>query len=180
VATRPPPPRQGISALLLALIFFAVAALLFFAIYVSLPADAHFGALILIGSLALVFALLCYIFEFASRDPAAQRSLSYGFAGMGFATLFLSIGLGPSYGVESTGNMLLGLIVMFIVLGITVALVMWRVRAVAADAPREAARQAWRQEQPVSAFSYTTANSPGAPTTTPAPATPTQNPPPGR
>jgi hypothetical protein len=167
----PSAPRQGISALLLTVLFLAAAALLFYAIYLVFPAQQHFGALLLIGSLALVFAVACYLVESLSRDPAAQRSLAWAFMAMGFATLFLSVGLGNYYGLESVTSMLTGLIVLILLLIIAVAGIAWRMRAVAADRPREAARTAWRSEAPVSALSYSTANSPNVPATPP-PATP--------
>src|SRR5208282_3649933 len=92
-----PPARQGWSAGLLAGLFLVAAALLFALIYITVPQNHEFTALLLIGVVALLFALVCYLAESASRDPAAQRSLAWGFLAMGFATLFLSVGLGPTY-----------------------------------------------------------------------------------
>jgi hypothetical protein len=164
-----PSGRQGISAAILTALFLVVAALLFYGIYLALPQNHEFGALLLIGVLSLVFALGCYLLESASRDPAAQRSLAWAFLAMGFATLFLTVGLGPTYGVESFGGFLEGMIILVIFLAITVALISWRIRGVQAVAHQEVARAAWRSEAPVSALSYSTANAPSAPTTTPPP-----------
>ncbi|MGP8073230.1 MAG: hypothetical protein ACLPZM_08940 [Thermoplasmata archaeon] len=173
-----PVPRQGWSAAFLSVLFLIVAALVFILVYVTYPANQHFGALLIIGSLALVFGLASYLAESASRDPSAQRSLAWGFGGMGFATLFLSVGLGNYYGVESFTGMLEGLIVLVILLAITAGAILWRTRTVSAIAHRETARAAWRQEAPVSAFSYTAANSPSVPSTAPPPSTPTGSSPP--
>ncbi|MCI4373246.1 MAG: hypothetical protein L3K02_06345 [Thermoplasmata archaeon] len=175
--TGAPPARQGLSAAVLTALFLIVAGLLFYGIYIALPQNHEFGALLLIGVLSLVFAIGCYLLESASRDPAAQRSLAWAFLAMGFATLFLSVGLGPSYGVESSNNMLIGLIVLVIFLAVTIALISWRLRAVQATAHQEVARQSWQREAPVSAFSYSTANSPSTPTTTPPPSGGNGNPP---
>jgi hypothetical protein len=171
-----PTARQGISAAVLGALFVVVAALVFYAVYIAFPANSHFGALLIIGVLALFFALGCYLSESFSRDPTAQRSLAWGFLGMGFATLFLSVGLGPSYGVESTLGMLEGLIVLVILLMIVLALLVWRSRTLGAESHREVARQAWDAQPPVSAFSYGAANAPSAPTTSPPPSPPSSPP----
>ena len=167
------------SALLLTVLFLVTAALLFFVIYIAFPASQHFGALLIIGSLALIFAVVSYLAESFSRDPTAQRSLAWAFMAMGFATLFFSVGLGNYYGVESMTSMLVGLIVLVLLLIVAVAGIAWRFRAAAADAPREAARAAWRSETPVSALSYATANAPTVPSTPP-PTTPAGGSPPPR
>jgi len=160
-------------------LFVLVAALLFYGIYLVFPQNHEFTALLLIGSISLVFALGCYLSESISRDPTAQRSLAWAFLAMGFATLFLTVGLGPTYGVESTLNMIIGLIVLIVLLMITIALIAWRMRGVDQTAHREVARQAWQKEVPVSALSYSTANSPSVPTTVPPPPTGTGRPPSG-
>jgi hypothetical protein len=164
---------------LLTLLFLFVAALIFYGIYVAIPLDHEFTALVLIGSISLIFALSCYILESASSDPAAQRSLAWAFLAMGFSTLFLAVGLGPYYQVESTGSEILGLIVLSILLGATIALISWRLREVDMTVHQEAARQAWRRESPPSAFGYATANAPSVPTSAPPPSSPGPTPPPG-
>jgi hypothetical protein len=166
-----PPARQGWNAGLLSGLFLLVAALLFYGIYLAVPQNHEFTALIYIGVLALLFAIACYLLESASRDPSAQRSLAWAFLAMGFATLFLTVGLGPTYNVESFGDFLLGLILLVILLAVTIALIAWRLRAVQQTAHQEVARAAWRHEAPVSAFSYSTANAPSVPTSAPPPPT---------
>jgi hypothetical protein len=174
-----PPSRQGWSAVLLTVMFLVVAGLLFTLIYIAVPQNHEFTALLLIGVFALIFAIGCYLAEAASRDPSAQRSLAWAFLAMGFATLFLSVGLGPTYGVESFTNMLLGLLVLIVLLAVTAALIAWRVRGAQAEAHQQVARAAWRSETPVSAFSYSTANAPSGPTTAP-PTPPGSGAPPAR
>jgi hypothetical protein len=166
-----PPARQGWSAGLLTGLFLVAAALLFYGIYLGFPQNHEFTALLLIGVVALIFAVACYLLESASRDPAAQRSLAWAFLAMGFATLFLTVGLGPTYNVESFGSMLLGLFVLVIVLAITIALIAWRIRGVQQTARQQVARESWRAEAPVSALNYATANSPSVPSTSPPPST---------
>ena len=126
--TPPPASRQGISAAVLTALFVIVAGLLFYAIYLAFPQNHEFTALLIIGSLALVFALGCYLAESISRDPMAQRSLAWAFLAMGFATLFLTVGLGPTYNVETTLGMLTGLIILIVLLMVTIALIAWRIR----------------------------------------------------
>jgi hypothetical protein len=172
------PPRQGWSAALIGGILVIAAGILFWGIYVLDASDQHFGALIWIGSLSLVFAIVAYLTQSLSRNPAAQRSIGVGFLGMGFTTLFLSIGLGPTYGVESFGSMIIGLIALLIILVVVVAGVAWRGRLAEAAKPMEAARATWRAEAPVSALSYASANSPNVPATAPAPSSPSSPPPP--
>ncbi len=171
--TAPSPALQPVgnkwSGWVLTGLFLVVAALVFAAIYLTITANSHYYALIAIGILALIFALGSYLAESFSRDPTAQRSLAWGFFGMGFAVLFLTVGLGPTYGVLSTVDQLWGLAVIVVVLIITIALIAWRGRAVRATANQQVARQAWRNETPPSAFSYATANSPSVPTTSPPP-----------
>ncbi len=172
------PVREQWSGWLLTGLFLVAAALLFLLIYVGLPANQHYGALLLIGVVALFFSLGSYLAESFSREPTAQRSLAWGFFGLGFAVLFLTIGLGPSYGLLSTIYMLFGLLLTVIVLIVAVALIAWRGRAVRSTANRELPPQAWRNEPAPSAFSYAAANSPSVPEAAPAP--PSPPPPAGR
>jgi hypothetical protein len=166
----------GWGAPILAVLFLVIAALVFAAIYYTLPQSNHYFALLTIGVLALFFSLGSYLAESASRQPTIQRSLAWGFFGMGFAVLIVSIALGPTYGVLSSVTALVGLAVTIAVLAIAVGLMMWRVRAVARTAAREAPRQSWRQEPTPSALSYSAATSPSVPAVTPPP--PSQSPPP--
>ena len=167
------PPLQPVgdkwSGWVLTGLFLIAAVLVFAALYYSLPGSQHFYALIAIGIVALFFALGSYLAESLSRDPTAQRSLAWGFFGMGFAVLFLSVGLGPTYGVLGTVWQLWGLVLLVVLLFVAVALIAWRGRAVRATANQQVSRAAWRAETPPSAFSYSTANAPSVPTTAPPP-----------
>jgi apolipoprotein N-acyltransferase len=170
------------SALVLTALFLAVAIILFVLIYLAFPANQHFTALITIGILSLVFAVLCYLAESLSRDPVSQRSLAWGFFGMGFTVLLLSIGLGPYYNVLSPVAQLYGLLFTILALIVALALIGWRIRAVRATENLEVARGSWRNEPTPSAFSYAAAQSPSVPGTAQPPSTPGSSnpPPPGR
>jgi hypothetical protein len=162
-------PRSKVNAGILTAIFLVVAAILFYLVYLALPASQHFWGLLWIGILALIFAVVCYLAESFSRDPVAQRSLAWGFFGMGFAVLFLTIGLAPSYGISLGTWQLICLLLTAIALGVSIALIGWRLRAVETTRAREAVREQWRERPAPSAFSYAAANSPSVPQTAPAP-----------
>ncbi len=154
------------SAPVLTALFLIIAAVLFALVYVLLPGSMHFYGLVWIGILALIISLVCYLAESLAREPSYQRSLAWGFFGLGFAVLYLTIGLAPSYGVSiGTAWQLAGLLVTTIVLAIAVVGMMWRARSVAAVRPREAQREQWRDRPAPSAFSYAAANSPSVPVT---------------
>ena len=174
------PVRDRWSGLVLTVLFLVIAAVLFAAIYLSLPGQQHFWALIAIGILSLIFALGSYLMESLSRQPTAQRSLAWGFFGMGFAVLFLTVGLAPTYGLMTAVLALYDLVVILVVLVVTVGLIAWRGRAVRATENQQVARAAWRNEPAPSAFSYATANAPSVPATAPPPSSPTNAPPPPR
>ena len=169
------PVRDKWSGWLLTGLFLAAAVILFLLIYTVLPQNQHYLALLVIGVVALILAIGSYLAESFSREPTAQRSLAWGFFGLGFAVLFLTIGLGPTYGLLSTTYMLFGLLLTIVVLIVAVALIAWRGRAVRATANREVPRQAWRNEPAPSAFSYAAANSPSVPQAAP----PAESRPPG-
>lgn len=172
------PVRTRWSGPLLTVLFLVLAAVVFLLLYYAFPANSHYTALLLIGVVALIFALGCYLAESLSRDPSYQRSLAWGFFGMGFAVLFLTVGLGPYYiSSITTVDQLEGLVILLVVLIVTVALIAWRVRAVRATANVQVSRAAWRGESAPSAFSYAAANAPSVPTTAPPPTAPTSPPP---
>jgi MFS family permease len=182
MAASPPqlqPVRTKWSPWVLTALFLIVAALVFAAIYVTITADRGFWALIAIGIVALIFSLGSYLMESVSRQPTAQRSLAWGFFGMGFAVLILTLALGPTYGVLSTLWMLWGLVIVLAVLIIAVALIAWRIRSVRATENLQVARTEWRNEPTASAFSYAAANSPSVPATAPPPPATGNPPPPG-
>ncbi|MGI0072072.1 MAG: hypothetical protein ACRECT_08435 [Thermoplasmata archaeon] len=172
----PPAPRTRLGGIVLTLIFLVVAALIFYLIYIALPQSQHFYGLVWIGIVALLFATLSYFAESFSRDPSAQRSLAWGFYGMGFAVLFLTIGLAPSYGIALGIWLPVGLLLTAIALGVSIALVIWRIRAVTTTAQRLEVREQWRERPAPSAFTYAAANSPSVPASAPAPSPPPPSP----
>ncbi len=174
---QPVPVRDRWSPWVLTALFLAAALLLFLLVWYLYPASQHYYALLIIGVLALFLSLGCYLAESLSRQPTAQRSLAWGFFGLGFAVLYLSVGLGPTYHLIGMVDMLLGLLLITIALIVTVALIGWRGRALRRTANREIPRETWRQEPTASAFSYAAANSPSVPEAAPAPGS---TPPPGK
>jgi hypothetical protein len=172
------PSRARWSGAVLTVIFLVIAVLLFYLIYIALPQNQHFWGLLWIGILALILAILCYVAESFSRDPSAQRSLAWGFFGMGFAVLFLTIGLAPSYGISLGIWQIVGLLLTAIALGVSIALVGWRLRALQSTAQRVTVRDQWQERPAPSAFSYAAANSPNVPSTAPPPSSSPSNPPP--
>jgi hypothetical protein len=175
MSSTPPTPaasRTPWSPWVLTALFLVVAAILFFLIYLALPGSQHFGALLWIGILSLVFAIGCYLAESVSRDPSAQRSLAWAFFGLGFAVLYLTIGLAPSYGVALGTWQLIGILLTTIALAVAIGLVAWRIRAVQATKVQESVREQWRERPAPSAFSYAAANSPAVPATAAPPPSP--------
>ncbi len=137
-------------------IFLLVAVLIFVSIYLFLPQDSHFLALLLIGVLSLSLAFGAYFAQALSADPIAQRSLAYGFSGMGFAILLLTLTLAPS-STAGLFDRIVGILVVLVLLGIAAAAMVWSRRSAQAERRREGSREAWRSNAPPSAFEYTTA-----------------------
>jgi peptidoglycan/LPS O-acetylase OafA/YrhL len=169
---------SGWSGAVLTALFLVLAVIVFLLCYYAFPNDQHYSALLLIGVISLIFALGCYLAESLSRNPSYQRSLAWGFFGMGFTVLFLTVGLGPYYGVGfSTVVELAALLILVVVLIVAVALIAWRGRAVRATENQQIPRAAWRNEPAPSAFDYATANSPSVPKTSQIPTAPPSSPP---
>ncbi len=152
---------------LIAAILLVAAAILFIGVYLIFPQNAHAFALLLIGILGVALAVVAYLLESVSRQPTIQRGVAWGFYAFGFAVIFLTLGLNPS-GYLNLTDQVIALVVTLVVLAGSIAAIAWRYRTVAEVAPREAERAAWRNTAPTSAFDYTTAHAPSAPTTAPA------------
>lgn len=172
------PVAKGWSGAVLTALFLVIAVVVFLLVYFALPGSQHYYALLLIGVLALIFALGCYLAEAGSRNPSYQRSLAWGFFAMGFAVLFGTVAIGPYY-VSSitTVDQLASLLVVLVVLIVSVGLIAWRGRAVRATQNQQIPRAAWRSEPAPSAFSYAAANSPAVPKTEQLPTNPPASPP---
>jgi hypothetical protein len=166
--------------MVLTVLFLVVAVILFYLIYIAFTANQHFYGLIWIGILSLIFAIGCYLAESFSRDPSAQRSLAWAFFGLGFAVLFLTLGLAPSYGVSLGVWQLIGLLLTTVALAVAIGLVAWRIRSLQATRVQESVREQWRERAPPSAFSYAAANSPAVPATAAPPPPPSSGSPPSR
>jgi len=166
----------ALSGVLLAIILLAIAALLFVLIYLALPGDGHLGALLWIGVLALIFAGGTYLGRALTDDPGPLRLATFGFLGLGFAVLLLSIGVGPDPdGVVSTLARIVGLIIVLLALAGVVAFAMWRSGSGERELQRQEHREAWDRSTPPSAFDYAAAQQvapPPSPTAAPSPPPP--------
>ena len=133
-----------------------VAALLFVGIYVALPQNDHFFALITIGILSLLFAVGGYFGQAVTRDPGMVRLTTYGFLGMGFAVLLLTIALAPGNPLTLLLQ-IVGLVLVLILLAGVAALAYWRAGTLGREAQRQERRQEWASSPPPSALTYAAA-----------------------
>jgi O-antigen/teichoic acid export membrane protein len=159
--------RTSAGSIVGAVILPVAALLISLAIWFAFPQDNHYFALSTIGSVSLIFALVSYFGRAFTQAGAALQSLSWGFAGLGFALIVGSLLLGGSY-----LGIVLELVYLFIVvilIGAWAFLVVWRRGSLQAVQKTEAHRESWRASTPASAFDYTTAR-PNLPPTAPPPA----------
>ncbi len=172
----PTPVSGKIAGGIVGAILLIIGILLFVGIY--LVVSSHFYALLTIGILAVVIALVAYLAESISRQPSIQRAAAWGFYGMGFAVLVLTIGLNPG-STLTAGWQITGLIIVLVFLAISVAGVGWRFRSAASEQGRQIERTNWQSRPPPSAFSYTAGGPTNSPTSPPSPAqgTPPNRPP---
>ncbi len=152
----------SVSGILLAGLLLLIAALIFVGVYFALPQDDHFFGLITIGILSLVFALGAYLSQSLTRDPSAVRLATFGFLGMGFAVLLLTIVLGPSNPLTFVGQ-IVGLVLVLLVLVGIVVFARWRASTMGREAVREERRQAWSSAPAPSAFDYAAAQKAAGP-----------------
>jgi hypothetical protein len=159
----PRPRGVPIASIVFGAILVVVAVLVFLGVYVLLPQQEHFNALLWIGVLSLLFSVGAYFAQALTSDPLFTRSLSMGFLALGFVTLFLTVGLAPNteWGPLSR---LLGIIVLLLLLAMAVAAIGWMARSQASEERRMRTRQEWKRSPTLSAFDYA---SPGAPPTSP-------------
>lgn len=160
-----------------AIILPIAAIVLFLAIWFALPQDNHYLALATIGSVSLLFAIVSYLGRAFVRAGGVLQSLSWGFAGLGFALIVGSLVVGSS--VLGTVLALLYLFVVVILVGAWAFLVVWRRGSLAATQRVETRREAWRESAPRSAFEYTTARPNTPPPSPPAGEGSPPAPPPG-
>ncbi len=167
----------SLSGALIGALLLVVAALLFVAIYYALPGYQHFFALITIGILSLVFALVAYLAESFTREPTPMRLATFGFLGMGFAVLLLTIAFAPGSPLGVVAQLVALVLILLVLVGVLV-FARWRATALGAEARREQRRQEWSAQPSVpSAFDYAAAQKAAAP---PAQAPPSGGSPPSR
>jgi hypothetical protein len=167
---------RKVSAWLLTVILLVVAALLFYLTWLLASPSSVFDSLLEIGAEALLFALVAYLTRPLTTNPVIAQALSWGFLGMGFTVLFVTIGLYPDSTVSTISRVELAIGVL-VVLVVAVLGFYWGAGQRPAEAARQEERQAWRQQPTVSAFDYTTARPPSVPP--PPSSTPPPSPPPG-
>ncbi|MFI5415368.1 MAG: hypothetical protein ACHQ16_06885, partial [Candidatus Lutacidiplasmatales archaeon] len=131
-------------------------ALLFSGIYLAIPQNGHFYALIAIGVLSLVFALAAYLAQAVAPDPMMPRALAWGFAGLGFFLLLGTVVVNPTSILGFLAQLLL-LIVVLLFLALTLVGGYWRYRSVALDKVRLERREGWQASAPRSALDYSAA-----------------------
>jgi hypothetical protein len=173
--TRVDPIGGKISGVLLVVVLAVIVAILLSLVYVLNPADSHVPALLEMGILSLVFALLAYFARAFTHQPRFPQSISWGFTGLGFGLLLLTLGLAPSgtiEGLQRIGGFLLVLIALAVVLGFAV----WGARGAASEAQRGAERARWASQPAPNALDYPAAAPPATPPAPPAPAPPGGNP----
>jgi hypothetical protein len=164
--TAAPPTAPSSSASAIVTIVIAVASiLLFVAIWFALPQHSHYLALATIGIVSLIFALICAVGRAFTRAGGSLKSLSWGYAGLGFALLIGSLVLAGSMSIIGIVFELVGLVLVVVLIGIVAGLAAWGSGSARMTAQREMRRDAWRASEPRSAFDYTTArpNVPVAP-----------------
>jgi len=151
-----------ISGVLLAAALGGVAALVLLLVYL-LNAGNPTNALLADGVIALVFALVAYFARAITREPRAAQGASWGFAGLGFGLLFLTLLLSPSV---STLGRIVGLVLVLLALAVVLAGFGWRARGDALDRTRSVERASWDSRPPANALDYATATVPPAPPST--------------
>lgn len=179
MAATPSGPRAaGVASALITTILLVAAAILFIGIFLVFPGSGHAFALLLIGILGVIFAVIAYLLESVSREkePTYQRATAWAFYAFGFAVVLLTLGLNPT-GYLTTLYQVLGLVITLVLLAGSIALISWRYRTVEEVPPEEKQRAQWRATPPTSALDYGTAKLPAAPATAPAPSSPPPQPP---
>jgi peptidoglycan/LPS O-acetylase OafA/YrhL len=161
MATGAPTVRRIAGAVFVAIMLVIAALVLFLIWFLEEPSSA-FWALLAIGWVALVFALVAYLLESAVANPVVGRAASYGFSAMGFTVLAITIGIYPDAAVPTLWRIELAL-VLLVALGIAALGFYWRSGSLAHDEAREVARAEWRAQPTVSAFDYAAAKAPSVP-----------------
>lgn len=156
VSATPVPPRSAAIGGAIVAILAIVAALVFAGIYLGIPQNGHFYALVAIGVLSLVFALGSYLAQSVAPDPMLPRALAWGFAGLGYALLLGSVLINPTTVLGFLAQLTL-LIVVLLFLALTLVGGYWRYRSVAIDRVRLERREGWRASPPRSALDYAAA-----------------------
>jgi hypothetical protein len=162
--TPTPAPTGG--ATVVTIVILAASVLLFVAIWFALPQYSHYLALATIGIVSLFFALITSVGRAFTRAGGTLKSLSWGYAGLGFALLVGSLVLAGSASIIGVVLELTLLVIVVVLIGIVAGLAAWGAGSARTAQQREMRREAWRASNPRSAFDYTTAR-PNIPATPP-------------
>ncbi|MCI4349606.1 MAG: hypothetical protein L3J93_05260 [Thermoplasmata archaeon] len=170
-ATRVDPIGGKVSGALLVVVLAVIVAILMSLVYVLNPSDQHVPALLEMGILSLVFALLAYFGRAFTHQPRFPQAISWGFTGLGFGLLLLTLGLAPSGTIEGLQRVG-GFLVVLIALAVVLLFAVWGARGAASEASRGAERARWASQPAPNALNYaaaappaTTATQPTAPPT---------------
>ncbi|MGI0054016.1 MAG: hypothetical protein ACREC5_00945 [Thermoplasmata archaeon] len=166
----PPNAARRISGAVFIVVMLAIAAVLFYLLWVLESPSSTFYALVGIGVLALVFGAVAYILEALVARPELGQAVSWGFLGMGFAVLFATAGFYPDgsvFFVPTRLGLILGTLA---ALAVVILGFYWRSGQIPAEEARIAERRPWQSRPAVSAFEY--------PTARPSEAAPPPSPPP--
>jgi MFS family permease len=152
-----PTARTSSGAIVGTIALAAASVLVFVLIWFAVIGYHHDLALATIGIVSLVFALVSSISRAFTRGGAALKSLSWGYAGLGFALLIGSLVLAGSMSVIGVTLELVGLVIVVVMIGIVAMLAVWGAGSARMTQQREMRRAAWQASNPRSAFDYTTA-----------------------
>jgi hypothetical protein len=150
------PLARRISGAAFAGVMLVAAGLVFYLEWLLGSPTSAFTALLGIGVLALVFALVAYVLQAMVQQPILARATSWGFLAMGFTVLFVTVGLYPDEAYSSTARLEYALLFLAL-LAISLLGIYWRSGALAQEAQRGEARARWQAQPPTSAFDYAAA-----------------------
>jgi hypothetical protein len=149
------PPTGGSTVVTIVILVASV--LLFVAIWLALPQYSHYLALATIGIVSLFFALVTSVGRAFTRSGGSLKSISWGYAGLGFGLLVGSLVLAGSASIIGAVLELTLLVIVVVLIGIVAGLAAWGAGSARMAQQREMRREEWRASTPRSAFDYTSA-----------------------
>jgi hypothetical protein len=147
---------RTVSGVLFGAVVVVLAAVLFFTIWLFESPSNPFNALLTIGTVALIFALVCYLLQALVSRPILARAASWGFLAMGFTVVFATVAIYPYASVGNLSRLYIGVAYLF-VLAVALFGFYWRAGELHAESRRKEHRQDWVAQPSASAFDYTAA-----------------------